>query len=161
LDVAIGIVGRPELLFLDEPTAGFDPEARREFHDLIRRLAEKHNTTILVTTHDMNEAEKLANRIIILDAGQVLADGTAVELAHRIAGKDQVSWTREGHNFVEWTRESTQFVFDLFKRHGEGVANLEVRRSSLEDTYLSLVQRAESGRGKAWPSERRKRRPND
>src|SRR6476646_2952049 len=65
LDVAIGIVGRPDLLFLDEPTAGFDPEARREFHDLVHRLADDE-TTILLTTHDLDEAEKLANRILIL-----------------------------------------------------------------------------------------------
>ena len=63
LDVAIGIVGRPELLFLDEPTAGFDPEARREFHDLVHRLSDELDTTILLTTHDLDEAEKLADRI--------------------------------------------------------------------------------------------------
>jgi ABC-2 type transport system ATP-binding protein len=73
LDVAIGIVGRPELLFLDEPTAGFDPEARREFHDLVRTLAEEYETTILLTTHDLNEAEKLADRIIILNGGRIIA----------------------------------------------------------------------------------------
>src|ERR1700690_2941772 len=63
LDVAIGIVGRPELLFLDEPTAGFDPEARRDFHDVVHRLTDREQTTILVTTHDLDEAERLADRI--------------------------------------------------------------------------------------------------
>ena len=66
LDVAVGIVGRPELLFLDEPTAGFDPSARREFHDVLHRLADEEGTTILLTTHDLDEAERLADRILIL-----------------------------------------------------------------------------------------------
>ena len=77
LDVAIGIVGRPELLFLDEPTAGFDPEARREFHDLVHRLSDELDTTILLTTHDLDEAEKLADRILILNGGRIIADGSA------------------------------------------------------------------------------------
>src|SRR5437764_770260 len=81
-----GIVGRPELLFLDEPTAGLDPQARREFHDLVHGLAEEDETTILLTTHDLHEAEKIADRIIILDGGRIVADGTAAELAQRIAG---------------------------------------------------------------------------
>jgi ABC-type multidrug transport system ATPase subunit len=81
LDVAIGIVGRPELLFLDEPTAGFDPEARREFHDLAHRLADLEEATILLTTHDLDEAEKLADRILILAAGRIIADGSADELS--------------------------------------------------------------------------------
>ena len=69
LDVAVGIVGRPELLFLDEPTAGFDPQARREFHGLVRELAGSEGTTILLTTHDLDEAEKLADRVLVLAAG--------------------------------------------------------------------------------------------
>jgi len=145
LDVAIGVVGRPELLFLDEPTAGFDPEARREFHDLIHRLARQEETTILLTTHDLNEAEKLADRILILDGGRIIADGTAEELAQRIAGADEVRWTRAGRRFAQSTTASTRFVFDLFQHYGEDIADLEVRRASLEDTYLSLVQQAEAG----------------
>jgi len=151
LDVAIGIVGRPELLFLDEPTAGFDPEARREFHDLIRRLAEQQETTILLTTHDLNEAEKLATRILILDGGRIVADGTAEALARQFAGQDEVRWMRAGQRFIQSTTASTRFVFDLFQQYGEGIADLEVRRASLEDTYLALVQRAEAG-GNATPS---------
>ena len=69
LDVAVGIIGRPELLFLDEPTAGFDPQARRDFHDLIHRLTDLEDTTVLLTTHDLDEAEKLADRILILAGG--------------------------------------------------------------------------------------------
>jgi ABC-2 type transport system ATP-binding protein len=149
LDVAIGIVGRPELLFLDEPTAGFDPQARREFHDLVLRLTEEHETTILLTTHDLDEAEKLADRIMILNGGRIAADGTAAELAQQIVGEDEVRWTRHGQRFVQSTSESTRFVFDLFKQYGEAIADLEVRRSSLEDTYLALVRQAEAGPGDA------------
>lgn len=146
LDVAIGLVGRPELLFLDEPTAGLDPAARHEFHDLVQGLAEEGRTTVLLTTHDLNEAERLADRIVILDGGRIVADGTAAELSARIAGEDQVRWVRQGRRFVRSTTEPTKFVFDLFMRHGQTIENLEVRRSSLEDTYLALVRAAESSR---------------
>jgi ABC-2 type transport system ATP-binding protein len=145
LDVAVGIVGRPELLFLDEPTTGFDPVARREFHDLVRGLADRDATTVLLTTHDLDEAEKLADRIVVLDGGRIVADGTAEELAHRIAGEDEVRWTLAGRPHVRSVRESTKFVHDLFRRHGDAITDLEVRRASLEDTYLSLVRRVETG----------------
>jgi ABC-2 type transport system ATP-binding protein len=145
LDVAIGMVGRPEVLFLDEPTAGFDPQARREFHDLVQRLADEGETTILLTTHDLDEAEKLADRIVILTGGRIIADGSADELARRIAGEDEVRWTRDGQRFVHSTTESTRFAHELFKQYGEAIGELEVRRASLEDTYMTLVREAEAG----------------
>ncbi|MFC9967916.1 ABC transporter ATP-binding protein [Nocardia ignorata] len=145
LDVAIGIVGRPELLFMDEPTAGFDPAARRDFHDLVHRLADLENTTVLLTTHDLDEAEKLADRILILAGGRVIADGSPDALARSIAGEAQVSWTVDDQRFVHTTTESTKFVHELFTQHGADIADLEVRRASLEDTYMALVRRAESG----------------
>jgi ABC-2 type transport system ATP-binding protein len=149
LDVAIGVVGRPELLFLDEPTAGFDPEARHEFHDLLLRLAKESETTILLTTHDLAEAEKLADRVLILGGGRIIADGTVAELARRVVREDEVRWTRDGQRYTKLTGESTAFVFELFRRYGETIGELEVRRSSLEDTYLSLVRQAEGGPGGA------------
>ncbi|MBL1111977.1 ABC transporter ATP-binding protein [Streptomyces sp. 110] len=149
LDVAIGLVGRPELVFLDEPGSGLDPVARREFHDLVQGLADEGETTILLTTHDLNEAENLADRILVLNHGRIVADGTAAELAQRIAGEDQVRWTRDGQHFRHSTTESTAFAFDLFQQYGAAIENLEIRRASLEDTYLSLVHRAESGRYEA------------
>jgi ABC-2 type transport system ATP-binding protein len=94
LDVAVGLVGRPELLVLDEPTAGFDPRSRRDFHDLVHRLTDLEDTTILLTTHDLAEAEQLADRILILAEGRIVAD-------------------------------------------------LEVRRASLEDTYMAIAHRHE------------------
>jgi len=145
LDVALGIVGRPELLFLDEPTAGFDPEARREFHDLVHRLSDIDDTTILLTTHDLDEAEKLADRILILSGGKIVADGSADQLAREIAGEAEVRWSVDGDRFVHSTADATAFVRELFAQHGERVADLEVRRASLEDTYMALVRQAETG----------------
>lgn len=149
LDVAIGIIGRPELLFLDEPTAGFDPHARREFHDLVHRLSDFEDTTILLTTHDLDEAERLADRILILAGGHIVADGSADELARQVAGEAQVKWSCRGEHFVHTTPDATRYVRELFAQYGEAVTDLEVRRPSLEDTYISMVQQHETaGPGK-------------
>ncbi len=147
MDVAIGIVGRPELLFLDEPTAGFDPQARREFHDLVHRLSDLEDTTILLTTHDLDEAEKLADRILILAGGAIIADGSADALSYRMSTNSEVKWRRDGQRFVHSAPEATRFVRELFEQYGEGVSDLEVRRASLEDAYMALVQQFESGQG--------------
>ena len=141
LDVAVGIIGRPELLFLDEPTAGFDPQARRDFHDLVHRLSDLEGTSILLTTHDLGEAEKLADRILILAGGRIVADGSADELTRQVAGSSEVRWTLRGERFVHATAEPTPFVRRLFEQHGDAVADLEVHRASLEDTYIALVAR--------------------
>ena len=146
MDVAIGIVGRPEVLFLDEPTAGFDPHSRREFHDLVHRLSDLEDTTILLTTHDLDEAEKLADRILILAGGRIVADGSAEQLARQVAGEGEVRWSLNGRHFVESTPDPTTFARELFARHGVEITDLEVRRASLEDTYLTMVQQHESGR---------------
>ncbi|WP_329081353.1 MULTISPECIES: ABC transporter ATP-binding protein [unclassified Streptosporangium] len=143
LDVAIGLVGRPEVLFLDEPTTGFDPQARSDFHALIRDLADARETTVLLTTHDLDEAEKLADRILVLNGGRIVADGTAAELARRIAGEDEVRWVRDRRRYVERTPDSTTFARELFARYGDDVQELEVHRASLEQTYLALVREAE------------------
>lgn len=145
LDVAIGIVGRPELLFLDEPTAGFDPHARREFHDLVHRLSDLEDTTILLTTHDLDEAEKLADRILILAGGSIIANGSAEALSRRMATNAEVKWTRDGQRFVHAPTDATRFVRELFGQFGSAISDLEVRRASLEDAYMSLVQQFESG----------------
>ena len=149
LDVAVGIVGRPELLFLDEPTAGFDPQARREFHTLVHRLSDLEQTTILLTTHDLDEAEKLADRVVILAGGRIVADDSAEELALRVAGEAEVKWTRVGERFVHSTSNVTAFVRELFAQYGDEIEDLEVRRANLEDAYLTLVQQHEAGRGEA------------
>jgi ABC-2 type transport system ATP-binding protein len=148
LDVAVGIVGRPELLFLDEPTAGFDPAARREFHDLVHRLADSQ-TTILLTTHDLDEAEKLADRILILAGGRIIASGSADQLARRISAEAEVRWSFDGQRFIHATADATRFVRELFAQYGDAISDLEVRRASLEDTYMALVHEQETGVGEA------------
>ncbi|AOW94148.1 multidrug ABC transporter ATP-binding protein [Rhodococcus sp. WMMA185] len=144
LDVAIGIVGRPKVLFMDEPTAGFDPAARRDFHDLVHRLSDLEDTTVLLTTHDLDEAAKIADRILILAGGRIVADGSPDALAREIAGEAEVRWTVDGQRFVHTATESTKFVHELFRQHGDSIGELEVRRASLEDTYMALVRRHES-----------------
>ncbi|UYB42065.1 ABC transporter ATP-binding protein [Streptomyces sp. Je 1-4] len=142
LDVALAIVGRPELLFLDEPTTGFDPEARRDFHDLVERLARDEGVTILLTTHDLAEAERLADRIAMLVNGQIRAYGTPSELARRAAAQAEVRWTApDGTSRRERTEDPSQLVWELHQETGGPVADLEVRRPTLEDTYLHMVHR--------------------
>lgn len=146
LDVAVGLVGHPELLFLDEPTAGFDPQARAEFHDLIRHLSRSEDTSILLTTHDLDEAEKLADRIVLLAGGQVVAEGTTDDLAHRFAREDEVRYRLDGQRHVRHVTDSTGYVRELFARHGAAVTDLEVRRARLEDTYLAMVREHETAK---------------
>jgi ABC-2 type transport system ATP-binding protein len=155
LDVANGIVGRPEVVFFDEPTAGFDPHARRDFHDLIHRLSDFENTTILMTTHDLDEAEKIADRILVLDEGRIVADGSPDQLARELTTATEVHWTSGGRRHVHAAREgdATGFIRDLLIKNPD-VADIEVRRASLEDTYMALVRRAESdpSRGGGTPA---------
>jgi ABC-2 type transport system ATP-binding protein len=139
LDVAAGLVGRPEVLFLDEPTAGFDPHARKGFHGIVQRLADLEGTTILLTTHDLSEAEKLADRILILAGGRIVADGSPGELARQIRSRAEVRWTQNGERHVQAVTDATAFVRRLLQDHPSGIDDLEVRRTSLEDTYLELV----------------------
>lgn len=149
LDVAMGIVGRPELLFLDEPTAGFDPQARRDFHHLVHRLSDLEGTTIMLTTHDLDEAEKLATRVLVLAGGRIVADDSPAGLARRVSAEAEVQWTRGGERFVHSTADATGYVRELFAQYGTDIDDLEIRRASLEDAYLALVQAHESGKADA------------
>src|SRR6266511_4317319 len=108
LDVAIGIIGRPEVVFLDE-------------------------------------AEKLADRILILAGGRIVANGSADQLIRQVAGQAEVRWSRGGEHLVHSTDDAARFVRELFAQHGEEIADLEVRRASLEDTYMAMVHRHETG----------------
>jgi ABC-2 type transport system ATP-binding protein len=144
LDVAVGLVGRPELLLLDEPTTGFDPQARHEFHQVIRAATAGSDTSVLLTTHDLSEAEQLADRVAILADGAIVASGTPAELARRFAGLDEVRWTEHGRSFRSEVDDATDFVRQLFARNGEAIRDLEVRRASLETTYLALMHDAEA-----------------
>jgi len=138
LDVALGIIGRPELLFLDEPTTGFDPEARREFWVLIREL-QAQGTTIMLTTHYLEEAEVLADRVAVIARGRVIA----CDIPERLGGRDEsiatVSW-REGDGVRSvQTQEPTTTVSELAARLGGEIPGLAIARPSLEDIYLSLI----------------------
>ncbi|HLU63134.1 MAG TPA: ABC transporter ATP-binding protein [Protaetiibacter sp.] len=144
LDVAIGIVGRPEMLFLDEPTAGFDPVVRREFHELVHALTDLEGASVLLTTHDLSEAERLADRILILDEGTIVADGSPEELARRIAGTSEVRWVQDGARHVHATPDATAFTRELLAQHGDAVSEIEIIRASLEDTYLAMVTKSEA-----------------
>ncbi|MEU5883025.1 ABC transporter ATP-binding protein [Spirillospora sp. NPDC047279] len=153
LDVAIGLVGRPDLLFLDEPTVGFDPQARREFHDLVKSLPSTDDTAILLTTHDLDEAERLADRIVILAGGRIIADGSPAVLAAQLSRTSEVRYTRRGERHVEQVEDATNHVRGLFAAHGEEIGDLEVRRVGLEDVYMTLVREFESGRRTEAPRE--------
>jgi len=152
LDVAIGLVGNPELLFLDEPTVGFDPQARREFHEVIRRLRAKEGTTILLTTHDLDEAEKLSDRILILAGGAIVANGSAAQLAKDLTPQTEVSWMQDGEQRHERTNHATTFTRELLAQYPAGISDLEIRRARLEDTYMTIVHEHER-----QPTEQRRR----
>jgi len=153
LDVAVGLVGKPDLLFLDEPTVGFDPQARQDFHELVRRLSDLEDTTILLTTHDLDEAEKLSDRIQILVDGTIVASGTATELARRVSGKAEVRFSLDGEFQVHSVDDATGFVRGLFAQYGDAIGDLEVRRPNLEEVYLAMVREFESGRRTAAPAD--------
>jgi ABC-2 type transport system ATP-binding protein len=138
LDVALGIVGRPELLFLDEPTTGFDPEARRLFWDLIRGLA-ADGTTILLTTHYLPEAEALADRVLVLAAGRVAGAGAPASLGGRAASKAAVGWDGPGGRQTVTTAAPARVVTELAAEFGGEVPGLTVTRPTLEDVYLELI----------------------
>jgi ABC-2 type transport system ATP-binding protein len=139
LDVALGVIGRPDLLFLDEPTTGFDPEARREFWELIRDLA-RAGTTILLTTHYLHEAEELADRVGVIKSGRLVAAATPAELGGRSERAATVSWLGPAGPESAQTDTPTAYVCDLAKRFDGGeVPGLTVRRPSLEDVYLAMI----------------------
>ena len=144
VDVALGIVGRPELLFLDEPTTGFDPQARRQFWDLIAGLA-SGGTTILLTTHYLDEAAALASRVAVIAAGRIVAAGTPADLG-RDTGLAAVSWVTTGGRRSVSTATPTDCVINLAREAGGEISGLTVTRPSLEDRYLELIgARAQAG----------------
>ncbi|WNV82065.1 ABC transporter ATP-binding protein [Umezawaea sp. Da 62-37] len=136
LDVALGIIGRPELLFLDEPTTGFDPEARRQFWSLIRLLAGE-GTTILLTTHYLDEAEALADRVAVIAAGRIVAEGSPKTLGGRATAEATVRWNGVDGPQVRRTSDPQKLIVEL--SHHEELAELTVARPTLEDVYLDLI----------------------
>ncbi len=139
LDVALGIIGNPELLFLDEPTTGFDPEARREFWELIERL-KAEGTTILLTTHYLDEAERLADRVAVISRGRIIACDIPAHLGNRNSAQAIVSWSEEGQTHTQATAEPTLWIQQLSQRFSGEIPDLVIRRPSLEDSYLELIE---------------------
>jgi len=138
LDVALGIIGNPELIFLDEPTTGFDPEARRAFWLLIRKLRDE-GATILLTTHYLDEAEALADRVAVINHGQIIEISTPDQLGGRATSLATVSW-REGTQLrTEKSANPTELVKKLGEQFGGEVPELSVKRASLEDIYLEMI----------------------
>jgi ABC-2 type transport system ATP-binding protein len=144
LDVALGILGRPQLLFLDEPTTGFDPEARRQFWVLIRTLHDE-GTTILLTTHYLDEAEQLADRVAVINHGRLLALDTPDRLGGRDLAPAVVSWqAADGTTRTEQTREPTGLLRTLLAEQDGEITGLTVHRPTIEEIYLAMVE-AEPG----------------
>ena len=138
LDVALGIIGNPELLFLDEPTTGFDPEARRAFWALIRQLR-TDGTSILLTTHYLDEAEALADRVAVINHGVIIEVSTPAELGGRATSQATVQW-RDGDAIKsEKTDNPTALVSSLSSAFKGEVPELIVTRPSLEDIYLEMI----------------------
>ncbi len=138
VDVALGIIGNPELIFLDEPTTGFDPEARRAFWSLIKKLR-SDGATILLTTHYLDEAEALADRVAVINKGVIVEVSTPAELGGRATSQATVQW-RDGDQIKnQRTDNPTELVSTLSSRFNGEVPELIVTRPSLEDIYLEMI----------------------
>jgi ABC-2 type transport system ATP-binding protein len=140
LDLGLALVGNPELIFLDEPTTGFDPGARRAAWETIRNLRSL-GTTVLLTTHYLDEAEQLADRVAVLREGRIVREGTPAELTGG-SSETEIRFRRDGEVVVEQTTEPTRRLYELTAEaveRGEELEGLEVRRPTLEDVYLELT----------------------
>jgi ABC-2 type transport system ATP-binding protein len=141
LDLGTALVGDPDLVFLDEPTTGFDPAARRSAWDMIRSLRAL-GKTILLTTHYLDEAQQLADRVAVIRGGEIVALGTPAELIG-VTGKTEIRYRLNGELVVIDTEEPTRVLHELTAQalaEGRELEHLEVRRPSLEDVYLELVE---------------------
>ena len=141
LDLGLALIGDPELVFLDEPTTGFDPGARRTAWETVRNLRAL-GKTILLTTHYLDEAEQLADRVAVLRDGVIVREGSPAELTGGIV-ETEIRFKRNGEDVVERTQDPTRRLHELTAEalaHGEELAELEVLRPTLEDVYLELTR---------------------
>jgi ABC-2 type transport system ATP-binding protein len=139
LDLGLALIGDPELIFLDEPTTGFDPGARRTAWETIRNLRSL-GKTILLTTHYLDEAEQLADRVAVLRAGEIVREGSPAELTGASA-ETEIRYRRNGTVIVERTKQPTQRLREFIDpAGGASREGLEVRRPTLEDVYLELTE---------------------
>jgi ABC-2 type transport system ATP-binding protein len=145
LDVALGIIGSPELLFLDEPTTGFDPKARRAFWALIEDLR-KTGTTILLTTHYLDEAEALADRVAVINHGLIVEVSTPALLGGRATSLATVSWLGADGSKSERTDNPTALIKKLTESFKGEIPELTVKRASLEDIYLEMIGGADEAK---------------
>jgi ABC-2 type transport system ATP-binding protein len=140
LDLGLGLIGDPEVLFLDEPTTGFDPAARRAAWEVIRSLRSL-GKTILLTTHYLDEAESLADRVAVLREGRIVAIGRPEDLTGS-APATEIRYRRDGEDLVVSTHQPTQALHELTSAalaEGRELENLSVRRPTLEEIYLALT----------------------
>ena len=145
LDLGVALVGDPDLVFLDEPTTGFDPAARRAAWEMIRSLRSL-GKTILLTTHYLDEAEQLADRVAVLRDGLIVREGTPAELTGA-SQETEVRYLRDGREVVVRTTEPTKLLHELSEQalaEGRELEGLTVRRPTLEDVYLHLTEDAEA-----------------
>jgi len=141
LDLGVALVGDPDLVFLDEPTTGFDPAARRAAWQMVRSLRSL-GKTILLTTHYLDEAEQLADRVAVLREGRIIREGTPAELTGD-THETEVRYRRDGHEIVVHTTEPTKLLHQLTEEalaQGHELEGLTVRRPTLEDVYLLLTE---------------------
>ena len=146
LDLGVALVGDPDLVFLDEPTTGFDPTARRTAWEMIRALRSL-GKTIVLTTHYLDEAQQLADRVAVIQAGEIVSQGTPAELIGD-SQRVEIRFVRDGEPVVIATEDPTRTLHELTSEalaSGRRLEQLEIRRPTLEDVYLELV--AEEGRG--------------
>ncbi len=144
LDVGMALIGDPELLFLDEPTTGFDPSARRQAWDVIAGLRDL-GKTVFLTTHYMDEAQRLADRVTIISAGEVVARGTPEDLGDRENQPAKISYRLNGEEVSVETATPVETLHELTGRaleQGLDLEGLQVTRPSLEDVYLELTSEA-------------------
>jgi ABC-2 type transport system ATP-binding protein len=145
LDVGMALIGDPELLFLDEPTTGFDPSARRQAWDVIAGLRDL-GKTVFLTTHYMDEAQRLADRVTIIAAGEIVARGTPEDLGDRGSQATTIRYRAGGREVSVETMTPVQTLHELTGEalaRGQQLENLEVTRPSLEDVYLELTTTAD------------------
>ena len=136
ITIARAFLSEPELLILDEPTAGLDPASRARVHDLILERVDDA-ATVLMTSHDLAEVERLASRVVIMGRGRVFADGTVTELREQFSGTAQVTWHEAGERHVHATSSPEGFVKTLDL---DAISGLTIPRPNLEDAYLALTK---------------------
>jgi ABC-2 type transport system ATP-binding protein len=144
LAIALALVHDPEIVFLDEPTTGLDPQARRNLWDVIRSINQGHGKTVVLTTHYLEEAEELCDRVAIMDEARIVALDTPAGLIAALDADARVSYTDSAGDHAVYVRDAQATVLEVLERareKGEDVHNLSVKGADLEDVFLNLTGR--------------------